>query len=132
MANQVSGKDGDLSLGGNALANIRRWTITYESDLHGHAHSDSEGWDEQTQGIQRWSGEVEIEANEGKVPAAVAAAIENGSLIAIDAIAYPGASYTGNIKLSGIPDFEVDITGGTVETFTFPFAGHGKLTLPTI
>ena len=132
MATQVSGKDGDLSLGGAALANIRRFTINYESDLHGHAHSDSAGWDEQTQGIQRWSGEVEIEADQGKVPSAIAAAIAAGTAIAIDAIAFTGSSYTGNVKLSGLPDFEVDVTGGAVETFTFPFAGHGALTLPTV
>jgi len=131
---QISGKEGKVTFATADVAHLRSWTINFESDIHSHAHSDSAGWEEATQGIKRWSGEFTIEAVDGVQPDAVAAAALAGTSIAFEGFTDKNVStskYAGNIKLGGNPSIEVNIESGDVQTLTYPFFGHGALAIPT-
>lgn len=129
---QISGILGDVSLDGTALTRVTEWTINETVNLIGESHSDSAGWDEQTMGNKSWSGTITVEADSGCVPLALNTAMDAGTALAFIGTAFTSKEYSGNIKLSGLQNFTVDVTGGTLEKFTFGFNGHGALTKPTV
>lgn len=126
-ATPVSGKDGDVSLNA-AIEKVLRWTLSYEIDLHAAATSDSDGWEESTAGIKRWSGSLTFQADQGKVPASINTAMLAGTAMAFTGTAYTGVEYSGNVKIQAINDIGADIQSGVVEEITVPFVGHGELT----
>jgi hypothetical protein len=130
-ATQVSGKGGTVSLDGGALENLLRFTLNFEIDQHAGAHSDSDNWEENVGGVRRWSGTITVQADEGKVIAAINTAMLADAALAFIGTAYTAVTYSGNIKVSAINDIGADAQAGTVEEHTYPFVGHGALTPTT-
>lgn len=131
MATQVSGIDGNVSVDGTEIENVRMWTINLEFDEHGHAHSDSSGWEETTVGVARWDGEFMIEADEGKLTSALWTALSTRATATFSGTSYTGQTYSGSIKLLGVPEIGANIEDGTVLTHTWRFKGSGALTPST-
>jgi len=123
----VSGKLGNVSLDAE-IEKVLSWTLSYEIDQHAAAHSDSDGWEENTGGIKRWSGSAVIQADSGKVPTSVNTAMLADTAMAFVGTAYTSVEYSGNVKITSITDIGADIITGAIENITVNFVGHGELT----
>jgi hypothetical protein len=123
---EVSGRGGNLSLGGTAVSTLREWRVSQTAANKQSVSSASAGATTSTKGNIDWTGTANLYDR---------AAPLGGSVI------LPGTGYAmvgnngstsaaGNIVVTGLT-VDVDIAGGGIITESIEFGGNGALTYGT-
>lgn len=122
----ISGIEGNLSLGGVTVANLRKWSIKKSAEVKKYASNDTAGTKKTLKGVKEWSGSADIYIEQGILPA-----LEEGKLYAFSGtLKTGGTAVTGVVRISEV-SIDTDIETGDPIGGTVSFEGHGALTQGT-
>ena len=131
----VSGNTGSVELDTVLVAKVLLWTADYSRADHPQVHSDSAPWPERTMGNFDLTGTVQLEAPDGAIPTAIAAAIAAGTAVVLELIVDKDDAsptiYTGSAKILGASDIGSNINSGEPVNHTYNFGANGAWTIPT-
>jgi hypothetical protein len=118
----ISGIEGNLSLGGVTVANLRKWSIKKSAEIKKYASNDTAGAKKTLKGVKEWSGSADIYIEQGTLPA-----LEEGKLYAFSGtLKTGGTAITGVVRISEV-SIDTDIETGDPIGGTVSFEGHGAL-----
>lgn len=120
MADEISGKDGTITIDANEETPISNWSINTTSANDPFHTNASAGWMERRGGTKDSTGTFQMKGTPSVVEGQ-----------RVDFVGYTGADiYTQSIIIDSI-GVTTDITGGTVVTYEVAFSGDGALTKST-
>ncbi len=126
MSQPISGKNGLIKIGGNAVAEVTRWTFTKQANSSRYASSGTGGFKRSLPGVKSGGGEIQF-----KFDIAAASPLAEGAMVTLllhlDATHY----YTVPAIITRF-EVEVDIDSGDVIGGSARFDTDGAWTEPTL
>ena len=120
----LSGKNGNLYLGGAQVAPVSNWRLAVSSNNPNYAANDTGGWKQRAAGVRDSSGSFEVKVDDsGNCPVAEgdSAALE----LHIDA---SGNNYYAVAAIIDTIEVDVDISAGKIVAYIIDFSGNGPVT----
>ena len=127
LTEPVNGIDGSITFGGNAIAQIQKFTINQRADNQVYATSSTGGFKETAEGNRSWDAVIDILMPNAELEPDASGAIEEGDIGAVVFTLTTGKTLTGNCIVDEIGDFEVDIEGSGMVGCSLRVTGIGDL-----
>lgn len=122
----ISGIEGNLSLGGEPVANLRSFVIDKSNDIKKYGSSSTGTGKKTLRGRSEWSGSAELYIEQGVLPTLI-----EGNLYALSGtLKTSGTPVTGVIRLGKV-SVTTDVETGEPIGGSLTFEGHGELTQST-
>lgn len=118
----ISGKSGDLTLGGTSVVAFKQWQIDRSAAVSGTVNSGTSGWTAKTVGGKDWKGSFRMDHDSG-----ADLVIDVGDTAAAVFLLATGKTRSGNIIITGIKEV-VDYEKGDPDMVEVTFEGNGALT----
>ena len=125
MADPITGIGGDVSLGGSAVAHVRKFSLNRKANIAKYASSDTAGYEKSADGIKEWDASIDIYSDGGN---AAVGSLAVGAKVAVVLTSVAGKTFTGNCRIDGIDNLEADIEGSGMVAMTLNVTGHGTYT----
>jgi len=119
----ISGKNGSVTKGGAAIAQVRSFSLEPTAELQAYNSSSTGGHTNRVAGNDDWTATVEVYADDGTVPDIVQGEAYDFEFL----VSATGTKYSGNALVAGTP-IEVDIEGAALVGVSFSIEGNGELT----
>ena len=120
MGEPITGKDGDVQVGGVDVAHVRRFSISRSADNKSYKSSDTNGWTKTAEGNKLWTITIDVYAEGGTL----VLGFDEGDLIEFKGITTAGKYIEGNVRVDSIED-EVQIEEAELVTATINGTGDG-------